>query len=622
MRPIITLISFVFSLSLLVACDDGGTKAADPVCGNGVVETGEACDGADFAGMTCESFGQPAGALNCTTQCTMDLSGCRELNVCGDGIRDAGEACEDDDFGDMTCASFGLEAGDLVCTETCTINPAGCHDLDVCGNGIMETGEACDGEDFGTFTCASFGFDEGTLTCSEACTIDTATCGSVPPECGDGITQPENAEDCDGSDLNGETCQSIGYAEGALACLPDCRFDTSDCSGFFTLTGRVWSPGADNPSVQEVNWFPIAGARVAAYLSEPPAPTPLPTGLCSPCEEIPASTPAGITEPDGTFELQVQPNTTYWLLVQKGHFRRVSQVTTGNAGAIESLEPSPGLPRNPITTLPSQTIPASRQWIPKILIVEGNYERLNYIFEALGFLYGTEIVIVDDAASYNLFNDINQLRQYQVIIATSGDDASYLTLPAIRANLQQYIFDGGILIAHDFAYDFNEQPFPEFLSYLASGNICGDGVNASSSIGECNNWSSYTPTGTAGDSTFGLWINHVNGGGAFQLLGVWNIINGLSAGLQGNCSDLNDPYCIDGNLIAPPKVWLYGDWSTFTNTPLAVSWNYYCGRMLYSAVKSHSGSGSTGYSYQLLLQEKILLYLLLEMQECAEPSLL
>ncbi len=621
MRILSTLFAF-WSLFAIVACDDGGTKASDPVCGNGIVETGEACDGDDFAGMTCESFGQPAGTLACSAGCTLDLTGCRALNVCGDGIRDPDEPCDGDDFGTMTCESFGMEAGDLVCTETCTIDASACHELDVCGNGIAEAGEACDGEDFGTFTCASFGFDGGTLTCTEACTIDTATCGSVPPVCGDGIAQMENAEECDGSDLDGESCQSIGFADGSLSCLPDCTFDTSACTGFFTVSGRVWSPGADNPLVQETNWFPIARATVSAYLTEPPAPAPLPVGLCMPCEVLPAGTPFAVTEPDGSFELQLQPNTTYWLLVQKGHFRRVSQITTANAGAVDNLEPSPGLPRNPITTLPNQTIPASRQWIPKILIVEGNYEMLGKIFETLGFMYGTEITIVNDDASYNLFNDIDQLREYQVIIATSGDDASYLTNSAIRSNLQQYVYDGGILIADDFAYDFTEQPFPEFVSYYESGGVCGDGLNAPATIGECNNWSSYSPSVTAGDPTLNLWINHVNGGSAFAFQGVWNIIHGLTAGLQGNCNDLNDPYCIDGNWLAPPKVWLNGSWSTYSNHPLSVSWNYYCGRVFYSAVKSFSSGPQTGYDYLLPLQEKVLLYLLLEMQECADPTLL
>ncbi len=215
-------------LFLFTACDDGGTKVADPVCGNGIVETGEACDGDDFAGMTCESFGQPAGTLACSAGCTLDLTGCRALNVCGDGIRDPDEPCDGDDFGTMTCESFGMEAGDLVCTETCTIDASACHEPDVCGNGIVEDGEACDGEDFGSFTCTSFGFDEGTLTCTEACTLDLSNCGGYEPRCGNGVL--DTGEECDGDDLGDVTCDSIGHDGGVVSCLSVCILDFDGCT--------------------------------------------------------------------------------------------------------------------------------------------------------------------------------------------------------------------------------------------------------------------------------------------------------------------------------------------------------------------------------------------------------
>ena len=53
----------------------------------------------------------------------------------------------------------------------------------------------------------------------------TTTGGSV---CGDGMVSP--GEQCDGDDLNGETCESLGYASGMLACDPvTCTYDASAC---------------------------------------------------------------------------------------------------------------------------------------------------------------------------------------------------------------------------------------------------------------------------------------------------------------------------------------------------------------------------------------------------------
>jgi hypothetical protein len=49
-----------------------------------------------------------------------------------------------------------------------------------------------------------------------------------PPYCGDGIAN-RAVEDCDGNDLRGETCQSLGFDSGILDCKPDCTYDESDC---------------------------------------------------------------------------------------------------------------------------------------------------------------------------------------------------------------------------------------------------------------------------------------------------------------------------------------------------------------------------------------------------------
>lgn len=46
-------------------------------CGNGVVATGESCDGADLDGKTCASFGgTDSPGLACTSECSWDFSGC------------------------------------------------------------------------------------------------------------------------------------------------------------------------------------------------------------------------------------------------------------------------------------------------------------------------------------------------------------------------------------------------------------------------------------------------------------------------------------------------------------------------------------------------------------------
>ncbi len=58
--------------------------------------------------------------------------------------------------------------------------------------------------------------------------------------CGNG--KIDGDEDCDGDELNGESCASAtmnAQPGGTLGCRSDCRFDTSDCTegGGGTLGG-------------------------------------------------------------------------------------------------------------------------------------------------------------------------------------------------------------------------------------------------------------------------------------------------------------------------------------------------------------------------------------------------
>ncbi len=48
------------------------------------------------------------------------------------------------------------------------------------------------------------------------------------PRCGDGVIN-QKTEVCDGTNLDGKTCQLLGYASGSLGCLENCIFDTSKC---------------------------------------------------------------------------------------------------------------------------------------------------------------------------------------------------------------------------------------------------------------------------------------------------------------------------------------------------------------------------------------------------------
>lgn len=97
---------------------------------------------------------------------------------------------------------------------------------------------------FGAGDCPSTpsaAFDEYLTRCSDD-TVAAARGGALPAECGDGAIAA--GEQCDGTDLGGDSCASLGFASGTLGCTTACRFDTSACAmGALPATGqtRCWS---------------------------------------------------------------------------------------------------------------------------------------------------------------------------------------------------------------------------------------------------------------------------------------------------------------------------------------------------------------------------------------------
>ncbi len=76
------------ALSLMTACrsNDSDSKA---LCGNGAIDAGEACDGSNLGGQTCQSQGVGPGTLSCNSSCRFDTAQC---SLCGNGAVDATEA--------------------------------------------------------------------------------------------------------------------------------------------------------------------------------------------------------------------------------------------------------------------------------------------------------------------------------------------------------------------------------------------------------------------------------------------------------------------------------------------------------------------------------------------------
>jgi len=126
----------------------GLSSGADHVCGNGRMESPEECDGADFDGLTCTSFGYTGGALACSEGCRIEVSDCTGGGVCGDNAVNAlGEECDGQDLLGLGCQSLGLGDGILGCDSECRLDTSQCSDHEVCD-------DALDNDDDGATDCA------------------------------------------------------------------------------------------------------------------------------------------------------------------------------------------------------------------------------------------------------------------------------------------------------------------------------------------------------------------------------------------------------------------------------------------------------------------------------------
>ena len=227
----------------ITTADSSGGASSDSTgsqCGNGVIDDGEACDGSEFGGNTCENQGFLGGALMCSPDCLGFMTdGCQGA-ICGNGTIELDELCDGDDVGDGTCEAEGFVGGTLGCNATCDgYDTANCSS---CGDSVVDDGEDCDGTELGDATCVSLGYDEGTLACATTCVYDESGC--IAYSCGDGDITGET-EECDGADLGKANCVGAGFGDGEVTCTDRCLLDFTACCGDGTLGGAEVCDGSD-----------------------------------------------------------------------------------------------------------------------------------------------------------------------------------------------------------------------------------------------------------------------------------------------------------------------------------------------------------------------------------------
>jgi hypothetical protein len=158
------------------------------------------------------NFGPPAGATEITLPTDLGL-------VLRTDRRGAHEGALNGDF--EVCVTAQSAAGDPLssgCT-TATLTQGETTDVTVTlAYNVPDGGDAGADSSVASDADAGGGADAGTDAAPDS--------GAA---CGDGVR--EGAEACDGADLGGQDCVSIGLASGTLACDGSCAFDTTGCVG-------------------------------------------------------------------------------------------------------------------------------------------------------------------------------------------------------------------------------------------------------------------------------------------------------------------------------------------------------------------------------------------------------
>jgi hypothetical protein len=347
------------------------------------------------------------------------------------------------------------------------------------------------------------------------------------------------------------------------------------------LTGKVVAPEGT---------IPISNALIYLASTTPP---PIPQGVfCDKCVELTPTTPYTYSKADGTFDLGAFGEGPQTLVVQKGQFRR--------AWPIQVKGPTQVVPQKS-STLPGKSDPAAGDDIPKMAIVQAQWDAIEVSLARLGLgtvtntgPFGTPQVKNGsfDLVDSTLLNDATKLAQYNIVFAgcsfSSGTTCN-TGQPAgdskVQKNLRDYVAAGGKLYTSDYSYELVRQPWPGFVNWDGETKTLGSACQSGA----------YDATAQVSDPGLSSWLTAL-GDPTPTLKQSWTSIASVSP--QMGTDQDGKPAMIT------PKVWMSGN-----GKPMTVSFQNGCGRVLFSTYHTENGD-------MLLSQEKALLYVLLEVGVC------
>lgn len=448
---------------------------------------------------------------------------------------------------------------------------------------------------------------------------DSGSSGGTSGQSGSDSTSGDGgtASTSDSASDTGTTTMSI--TGGDDACPPNPAADAR-------LEGVVYAPEGG---------IPVSGALV--YTTTTP-PDPIPEEVyCAECLELTCGMEDYVlTAADGSFSVQAISGAGKHLVVQKGQFRRVTQL---------DIQPGTDTLDTSLTTLPDRWNPTAGEFIPKIAVANGSFDRLEDALAKMGLgdtaiasfeerlVPGTEPFelwdngydpAIDGFTSQGSFSELvldpDRMRDYHVIFVPCTDSFVWDALmPAqqmeARDNIRAWVEAGGRWYVADWAEEWMRLIFDEYQTFYTDGGLGDLDV--------------YDSLATVLDPQLEDWLA--------ALPGIYKDINPLNdvpshpvidslpqlmtvdnwSGIQYPVPEIWVPDGMGGMVNVGHKVWLEGPGGNITIPaneihPLTVTGQYGCGKVQFTSYHAAEFENYVG----LTPQELVLMYTILEIGVC------
>ncbi len=422
-------------------------------------------------------------------------------------------------------------------------------------------------------------------------------------------------------------------------------------AGAAGVQGTVWVPGNAPGMVPAGQEIPVSGALVYLATTAPP---PIPANAyCAACIATPSR--SVFTDERGRFEVTGFVHGDYVLVIEKGQFRRQVNVTLTEDG-LQAIPPED-------STLPSRNAPSEGLFTPRIALAVGASDHLEDIMGkmALGDVDGNGrympmsssgiIDLYDNGGNSGgaavgdlgeLVQDLGRLSEYHILfIPCSGTQyTNLLSNQAVLRNLRDYVALGGNIYVTDWSGEWADNVFPAQItlgdSGFGLGGLFGDSVDTpasaynpatgqwnTSQFGNADGDSYNTPNAEVVNPAMAAWLNGQQGpttssssvstynAASFEITGNWNYIDAVTSVVVGTDSSGVD-------IVDTPTVWVQGGSNSrpTPKRPMTVSFEPAgCGRVLYSTYHTTEGAHQG-----LVPQERVLLYLIMEIGTCRNPK--